>query len=415
MLKLNQMMFGALLVIGLGGVALANAEGAGSGSAAPDQRGAGGAGSGGGEDGAAAATGTAAATPAADAAPSGPAAAPAAAQPPAAARPPTISGFIDTTYNYNLNRPSTGVNGMFSYSARHNNLALNAAHVAINGDAAEGLTYTVEIDAGTDAVLDTSNFNPMGTDTYKLDVQEAYATYKHDKFGIRAGKFVTFNGIEVIESGANPTVSRGYLFGLAEPFTNTGAEVFYQATGEVDVHLGVVNGWDVVADNNRGKTVLAKVGIAPNKDSLVTISGYAGPEQTANAGNWRETIDVTALVKVGKIDLNLQGNFGREDKASPTMEDALWFGLGVQPVFHISDKFTVGGRAELFKDNDGARTGTKVQLVNVSVTPGYLMTPNFLLRGEARVDIADQAVFPDRSGGVTKNQIVALGEAIASF
>jgi hypothetical protein len=420
------MMFCTLLVIGVEGVALAQGDGAGGDSG-------GGAGDG-------AATGTAAGAPAAGAArgtgpavaqagpdsgspatppaseaPAVAAPAPAPAPAPSAAKPPAISGFIDTTYNYNLNRPSTGVNGMFSYSARHNNLALNAAHLAINGEATAGLTYTVEVDAGTDAVLDTSNYNPMGTDTYKLDVQEAYATYKHDKFGIRAGKFVTFNGIEVIESGANPTVSRGYLFGLAEPFTNTGAEVFYQATDEVDVHLGVVNGWDVVADNNRGKTILAKIGIVPSKDSLVTISAYAGPEQTGNAGNWRETIDVTALVKVGKIDLNLQGNFGREDKASPTMEDALWYGVGVQPLVHVSDRLTVGGRAEYFKDNDGARTGTKVQLVNLTVTPGYLVSPNFLLRGEARVDIADQAVFLDSTGGTMKNQIVALGEAIASF
>jgi hypothetical protein len=394
MLKQKQMMFGALLLSGFSGVAL--------GSGPPD-------------DPAGAGTGTGApATPPPDAG-SGSAAPPAAAEAPAAARAPTISGFIDATYNYNVNRPSSGVNGMFSYSARHNNVALNAAHLALTGEATAGLTYTVEIDAGTDAVLDTSNYNPMGTDTYKLDVQEAYATYKHDSFGIRAGKFATFNGIELIESGSNPTISRGYLFGLAEPFTNTGAEVFYQVTEMVDAHVGVVNGWDVMSDNNRGKTILAKVGIVPNKDSLVTVSAYAGPEQLDNTSNWRETLDITALVKISKLDLNLQGNIGREDKASPMMEDATWFGIGVQPLFHVSDKFSVGGRAELFRDNDGARTGSQVQLVNLTVTPGYLLGSNFLLRGEARVDLADQPVFGDSSGSPTKSQVVLLTEAIASF
>jgi hypothetical protein len=97
------------------------------------------------------------------------------------------------------------------------------------------------------------------------------------------------------------------------------------------------------------------------------------------------------------------------------MQDATWFGLGVQPLFHVSDQFTVGGRAEYFNDNDGARTGTKVQLFNVTVAPGYLVTPNLLLRAEARIDLADEAVLQDDSGGFVKNQVVVLGEAIASF
>jgi len=337
--------------------------------------------------------------------------------PAVAAKPPAISGFVDTTYNYNFNRPANGINGAFSYSARHNTFALNAAHLSITGEVDPGLSYVIDIDGGTDAVLNTSNFNPMGTDTYKLDVQEAYGMYKHDKFGLRVGKFATFNGIEVIESGSNPTASRGYLYGLAEPVTNTGAEVFIQATEKVDVHLGVVNGWDVMADNNRGKTILAKVGIVPSADSLVTISAYAGPEQNNNDDNWRETLDVTALVKVGKLDLNLQANVGREDKASAVDPggDAVWFGAGVQPLFHASDKLTVGGRVELFKDNDGARVGEKLQLVNVTVTPGYLITPHLLLRADARIDIADQDFFENKDGNGTKTQVVVLGEAIASF
>jgi hypothetical protein len=363
------------------------------------------------------APGPAAAPPAVAPAPAPPAAAPPApaAEPPPPTKPLSISGFVDVTYNYNLNRPTTGANGEFSYDARHNNFALNAAHLAFTGEPETGLSYTIDIDAGTDAVLNTSNFDLMRTDTYKLDVQEAYGVYKRDKYGVRIGKFATFNGIEVIESGSNPTVSRGYLYGLAEPVTNTGVEVFVQATETVDLHLGVVNGWDVMSDNNRGKTLLAKVGLVPSPDSLVTISAYAGPEQGGNDDHWRETLDVTALVKVATLDLNLQGNVGREDAATADGNDATWFGFGIQPVFHASDKFTIGGRVEYFDDNDGVRTGLKVQLVNVTATPGYLITPHLLLRADARFDYADAEVFSTSDGGTSKTQVVLLGEAIASF
>ncbi len=344
--------------------------------------------------------------------------------------PPALRGYVDTQYAFNVARPANGTNLFFPYSSQHNNISLNAAHLAVNGQVAYGaersVAYTVELDAGTDAVINTSNYAPPAAgNAYKVDVQEAYGTYKQGKWGLRAGKFVTFNGIEVIESPANPTVSRGFLFGLAEPFTHTGGEFFLQATDKVDVHAGVVNGWDVIADNNRGKTFIFKVGIVPSSSSFVTISGSAGPEA---ASNWRETVDVTGQVKSEKIDFNFQANVGRESKASLSGETATWFGAGVQPLFHLSDELTLGARAELFVDNNGSRTGGlgalvdptntkgKLMLINVSASPGYMLSKNLMLRGEARIDIADQKIYVDHEGtGATKNQIVLLAQAVASF
>jgi len=58
-----------------------------------------------------------------------------------------------------------------------------------------------------------------------------------------AGKFVTSEGIEVIEGNQDYTVTRGFLFGLAEPYTTTGVKADYQFTKQLDLMLGVVNGW----------------------------------------------------------------------------------------------------------------------------------------------------------------------------
>jgi hypothetical protein len=355
--------------------------------------------------------------------------------PPAAAattKPLAISGYVDTQYAFNVARPATGVNLFFPYSYQHNSISLNAAHLVFNGEVdidetkKRSLSYVVELDAGTDAVINTSNGTPpMAGNTYKVDVQEAYGTFKQDKVGIRAGKFVTFAGIEVIESPANPTITRGYLYGLAEPFTHTGAELFFQATDKIDIHVGVVNGWDVMADNNRGKTAVVKVGIVPNDSSFVTISAYAGPEV---ASNWRELFDITGQVKAGKVAFNFQGLFGMEAKASLSGETATWFGATVQPVFTLSDQFTLGARAELMIDNNGARTGGlgamvdpantegKLMLINVSATPGYKLSEHFMLRGEARLDLADQKIYINHDGDdATKTQITLLAQAVASF
>jgi hypothetical protein len=323
---------------------------------------------------------------------------------------PTISGFIDGTYNYNFNRPAAGVTPFHTYTAPHHSFLLNAAHVALTGSDGT-VSYAVEIDAGTDAFVNTLDDD--------FDVQEAWVSYTSDiGLGFKAGKFVTFNGIEVIESGSNPTISRGFLFGLAEPFTHVGALATYKISDQMDVAAGVVNGWDVVVDNNSTKTMVGKFGLTLEQVVLV-LSAYTGPEQTLNNDDWRTTFDATAVVKLGMVDLWLQANIGTEENAGdgPVADpgDATWTGVGVQPVFRLTEQLTLGARAELFSDNDGARTGLDQTLFNLSVTPGYALTRNLIVRAEGRVDVSSEDVYLDTDGEASSSQIIALAEALLVF
>lgn len=319
---------------------------------------------------------------------------------------PKISGFVDLTYNYNTRDPMDGVTPFHSYTARHDTLLLNAAHLALTG-AGESVSYAIEVDVGSDAAVNSGDDD--------VDLQEAYLAYVSPiGLGIKAGKFVTFQGIEVIESGANPTISRGFLFGLAEPFTHAGALLTYKINAELDVAAGVVNGWDLVVDNNRGKTAVGKIGYTSG-EILVTASGYAGPEQEGNADNLRLSGDLTGMVGLGALTLWAQLNGGSEEEAALDGGTARWFGAGLQPVWRALDRLVVGGRAEVFRDADGARTGAEQTLYNLTVTPSFTLTTGLVLRGELRVDWSSGDVFMDTDGAVYGNQVVALSEAIYSF
>ena len=318
---------------------------------------------------------------------------------------PTVSGFIDGTYNYNFNHPAGGVTPYHTYTAPHHSFLLNAAHVALTGSDGK-LTYAVEIDAGTDAFVNTLDDD--------FDIQEAWVSYTGDLgLGFKAGKFVTFNGIEVIESGSNPTISRGFLFGLAMPFTHVGALATYKISDQMDVAAGVVNGWDVMVDNNSLKTLVGKFGL--NLETvMLTLSAYSGPEQPLNDDDWRTTFDATAMVRLGTIDLWFEANIGTEENAAPD-GDATWTGLGVQPIFHLNEQLSLGARAELFSDNDGARTGLDQTLFNVSVTPAYVLTRNLVVRAEGRIDVSSEDVYADTDGEASGSQVIALGEVLVVF
>ena len=100
-------------------------------------------------------------------------------------------------------------------------------------------------------------FEPGGTNYLKY-VQQAYVSYlvpAGKGLTVDFGKFVTWNGAEVIESKDNWNYSRSLLFALAIPYYHMGARVGYAVNDKVSVTGFLVNGWNSVKDNNDAKTV----------------------------------------------------------------------------------------------------------------------------------------------------------------
>jgi hypothetical protein len=323
----------------------------------------------------------------------------------------SISGFVDTSAHYNANNPDSQTSSLRSYDSKAQSFYLNAVHGAFSVAPVEGASIVVELDAGSDAA-----FNRTGSvSTVEFDVQEAYVTYVfHDSgFGFRAGKWATYEGIEVIEGPDNPTITRGFLFNLAECCAHVGAVATWKSGG-FDAALGAVNGWDVVVDNNTGKTILGKAAYAAD-DWGVTGSFTAGPEQAGNSHDYRQSYDVTGFVIVEGVKVNLQVNYGNEDLGATR---AHWIGGGIQPVIPVTDALSVGARVERFRDPEGARTGVAggPTVTNVTVAPAYAVTKALTVRVEARVDVSSGGdAFESASGDPKDTQTTVGAEVFYRF
>jgi hypothetical protein len=330
---------------------------------------------------------TAAAAPAPEAAPAAPAPSP----------PTSITGFIETGYHLNL-RQVSAPNAMRVYDTPTNSFLLHSASVQLAHAFSPDVSAVINLDAGTDAAVTNNTGGYVGPGgTYAFDVREAYAKYSHSGFSLTAGKFVTYEGIEVIQGPLNPTLTRGYLFGFAEAFTHIGAKAHYNIDNKADIGVGVVNGWDKWVDDNDWKTLIFRAGITPTDTFFAALSGSYGSEQgTASMAshknsNGRLSLDLTGGVIAGDFTLNFQGNFGTEKNVAPGVNDT-WWGLGLQPVYK-KDQFSFGGRVELFGDKNGSRTAPggimgKSTLLNITLTPGVTLAEHFTTRLEYRADIA---------------------------
>lgn len=347
---------------------------------------------------------TPSATPASTSA--APAAAPAATD--TAVKGPSFAGFIDGTYSYDMMAPMNGLTSLRSFDNVANSFRLNAAHLEITGSAGS-LNYMFKPVFGTDPSIMHSS--PLGAGD-SVDLEEAYAVVEDPVLKaigikgatIKLGKFVTHEGIEVIESGNNPTITRGLLFGLAEPFTHTGGEVSIPS-GAWTFTVGVANGMDLILDNNSAKMGLFAINWnIGDKVGFVNVSGCLGADLPNDTWRKKDSYDVTGDWKfITNLDLNWQVNYGQMVQVGGY--DALgnfwgsgldrWGGAAIEPLYKLNDAWTLGLRGEYFEYNSqptslnaasGEWLGHVATASNVTVTLAWNFTKNMTFRYEVRHD-----------------------------
>lgn len=353
---------------------------------------------------------------------------------------PTFAGYVQGSFNYDLNDPASGATFMRVYDAHHNTFSLNNAHVAMTGSIGD-VAYTVETDMGHDAAIHRSSgfgvelFDGTGAnvvdgsganvdpDVDTFDLQEAYVTFPDpilSKMGLKAtmkvGKFVTYEGIEVIESGANPTVTRGSLFGFAEPYTHTGGALTL-TFGAIAVSAGLLNGWDRLVDDNDAKMGVLNVNIGlGEKVGMVNLTGYSGAEGS-NTGKKKNSLDLTGVLKVlPKTDLWYQVNYGDEEQVAGGVNK--WGGAGIQPLFKFSDAFSLGLRLEYFELKAvGAAYGAgSLAVSNATAALGWNFAKGVTTRLEFRHDESGSALpFEDSFGNFRHRANTVTLETIVSF
>ncbi|HEY5372507.1 MAG TPA: outer membrane beta-barrel protein [Polyangiaceae bacterium] len=384
-----------------------------------------------------AAAGDSAPPPAAMPAPGAPPAGPAeAAAAPAPTYPSTtITGFVEGGYNHVFGAPHPADQGSPASAIPtraydpENGFVLHLAHLAVKHQLNENVFAFIAFNAGADAAW---NHDPSGSQKTLFDVPEAYVAATGSGFTFTAGKFTTYEGIEVYQGPANPTISRGFLYWLAEPVTHVGAKLHY-ASGPVDVGVGLVNGWDtnngifMTGDNNNQKTFIFRAAVTPSPEFFAALSGSYGVEKAGQDTDPRYSLDLTgAAVASPNLTINYQVNLGGEkhsDYVDPT-KSASWVGFGIQPVVKV-DAASLGLRFEYFSDSGLSRSGLagtinpmdmatgtlantkdKVGLWNLTLTPGYTIAGALLARAEFRVDGASEAAL---WAGKKTQETISLG------
>jgi hypothetical protein len=336
-----------------------------------------------------------------------------------------LFAYIENSLVWNLGRSGRGhTNNELRVFDNEDGHTFNAAEFSIKKDPSElrpygyGLALTAGLDAQKIHALgmfrDDDDAFPF-RNTAKFDVKDAYVSYMFplgSGLTLKAGKFVTLLGYEVIEGPLNPNFSRSFMFGFSIPFTHVGALLSYSPTEWLSLTAGPVVGWDVARDNNSRMSVTGQVAVTAVKDLALSLNWITGPEQFNQNGNPRTVLDfVGNYTGIKKLTLGVNVDYGWEEEeaslaASGARSDnnATWWGWAGYVVYDWTEKLRTAVRLEYFKDAEGVRTlavspGTKLDLYGVTATVQYNIWKGLFGRLEYRHDSANQKVFAIRAPG----------------
>jgi hypothetical protein len=322
------------------------------------------------------------------------------------------NAFASFGYINNLNQPQDQSNGLRYFDNRANTFSADLAELVVQkavgkaGDAG----FRIDLTAGTFSGLTQSAGLRIGDNA---DLQQAFVSYiapLGSGLRIDAGKFVTHMGYELIEGydGYNDNYSRSLLFNYAIPLAHTGIKASYSPNARVSLMAMVVNGWDVALDNNSSKSIGAQLMLKPADPVALYVNYIGGPENADDNGSSRHVIDLIGTVTVNpNLSLGVNADFGTEDGTSAVTPgaDGKWSGFAGYAKISTSGPFSLGLRAETFKDEGGTRLGIGEARVNeFTITPTFKFGSNFVVRPEFRYDTSDSEPFFDENGLAKKNQ-----------
>ena len=316
-----------------------------------------------------------------------------------------ISGAVEASYTQNFNNPQTNVNQLRIFDTQANSFVPQVAQIVFektavaSGSTADRVGFRARLNFGAQSRFSRArtNFQP-GTDNNEVDFQELYAEYIApigNGLKIQAGKINTLIGYEGINSWENPNFSRTFMFGLGQAFTTTGIRFTYPINSWATAAIGLINGWDNIEDNNRGKSFEWKVDLTPHEKFGVAFYGSYGAEQSngnayaggagagvcsaANTSNGtafpntgqagcdptgkRTAVGAIITIKPTSMDtLVIEPYYVNEGNASARpSQNARWNGVVTYFTHDFNDQqqphaVSLRLRGEIFEDAGGART-----------------------------------------------------------
>ena len=337
-----------------------------------------------------------------------------------------FSGYLDSYYFANLNKPASRTNLGASYARafdqRSGTFGLGLVQTKVAYTSASGKTdAVVDLTFGPNADLGQYGnvVGPLGVSGSSLAIKQAYFNWKPtSKLTLTAGQFGTHIGYEVIDAPVNVNYSLSNLFNNG-PFYHIGVKANVAVSSKFSFMAGIVNNVDALYDNNRAKALIGQVYVSPVEGWNLYVNAITSNETSADPltgdtpdGSY-SVIDLTTSYQISpKFLVGVNAAIGSQD-------DLGWSGIALYTNYSVSDKFNLAARYETFDNSESARVALNNKAGEGVVMNALTLTGTFtcgggnlLLKPEFRIDSSDKDFFEDEKGNFNQKSQSTIGMAM---
>src|SRR2546426_7461891 len=192
----------------------------------------------------------------------------------------------------------------------------------------------------------------------------SWTPQRANRWTVAFGRFDAPIGFERDDEPLNLIATNSFNFAYARPGKLTGVQLHYTVTPRFELWGVAANGWDVAADNNRGKTALARAQWIPIPWVTLGVTGGYGPERDATDAHQRSLVSSDLTVDRRRVVVGAELNVGREQDpaGNPT-----WRGGAVTAFLRLARSLGVSARYDQLEDPYGLLSGTPPLLPSVTV------------------------------------------------
>lgn len=218
----------------------------------------------------------------------------------------TLSGYVETFYQWNFNRPANGISNYRGFDTRHNSLTLSNAVLdagfhtkSLLGRIAIQYGHTPATNYAQEPSLSGADGAGESSDELWRHLQRASVGWQASKIVLlEAGLFLTNIGVESLVVKDNWNWSRTNAF-VRLPNYQTGIKATLHATDRLAVITGIFNGWNNIVDNNDEKSILLQAQYKVKERISTSVAYFGGVERDGGAPEgrpWRHAMDAYAQI-----------------------------------------------------------------------------------------------------------------------
>jgi len=323
------------------------------------------------------------------------------------ARTVAVSGFVDTYYAWDFNRPGRGNfdRSFTTQPARHDEFNVNLAFVAVQLSSAH-TRGRLALQAGTSVQSNYAGEPRSGGISgpeLARHIQEAVVGIRAtSRLWIDAGIYLSHIGQESWISRDNPTYSRSLIADYS-PYYEAGVKATWTASTRVTAQLHLLNGWQNISETNQDKAVGMRLDYVASSHVTVGYANFIGNEAPDTVpSRVRVFNEVYAAVSVDRLGVWLTFDHGLQRRA-PATGTSPWYGGAVITRVKLSPQVAISARLERYVDPDGVivATGTPnaFRVSSGSIGIDATLPQGALWRTELRGYQARDPVFPRHATG----------------